>query len=293
MKRGALGKGLDALIPPAAKKDGKGELRERMLVPISKIQPNRKQPRQFFDEDALEDLAESIKQHGVLEPLLVRDMGSHYDIIFGERRWRAARKAGLKEVPAMIMQKDELTEQQIVEIQLIENLQREDINPIEEAQAFERLIREFHMKQDEVAEKVSKSRVYVTNSLRLLKLCPPVQQMVIENKLQTGHARALIPVENAQEQFKIAERIFDERLSVREAERIVRQMDTPARQRRAKKKNEALEASYRELEERVREAIGTRVSIQAKGAEGAGLLEIEFYSGDDLERITDRLMLRA
>ena len=234
------------------------------------------------------ELADSIKQFGVLEPLLVRDKGDYYDIIFGERRWRAARKAGLKEVPVII--RNDLTEQQIVEIQLIENIQRENLNPIEEAMAYERLVKEFHLKQDEIAERVSKSRVAITNAMRLLKLCEKVQQMVIEEKLQTGHARALIPVENEEEQLRLAERIFDEKLSVREAERIVKQLDTPAKQRRMKKQNEALEAVYRDLSERCKNKLGTKVDIVSKGASGAGRIEIEFYSGDDLERITDLLL---
>ena len=292
MKKKGLGKGLDALIPPSAKPGIKKETtktgRERVMVDINRVEPNRSQPRKTFDEDGLLELADSIKQFGILEPLLVRDKGDYYDIIFGERRWRAARKAGLKEVPVMI--RNDLTEQQIVEIQLIENIQRENLNPIEEAQTYERLVKEFHLKQDEIAERVSKSRVAITNAMRLLKLCPEVQQMVIEEKLQTGHARALISVENAEEQLRLAERIFDEKMSVREAEKMVKQLDTPAKQRRIKKQNQALEAVYRELSERCKNKLGTKVEIVPKGAEGAGKIEIEFYSGEDLERITDLLL---
>ena len=292
MKKKGLGRGLDALIPPASKKGTeKGTTKkqtERVMMDINRVEPNRKQPRKTFDEDGLLELADSIKQFGVLEPLLVRDKGDHYDIIFGERRWRAARKAGLKEVPVII--RNDLTEQQIVEIQLIENIQRENLNAIEEAQAYERLVKEFHLKQDEIAERVSKSRVAITNAMRLLKLCAEVQQMVIEEKLQTGHARALIPVENPEEQLRLAERIFDEKLSVREAEKIVKQLDTPAKQRRLKKQNDALEAVYRDLSERCKAKLGTKVEIVSKGANGSGRIEIEFYSGEDLERITDLLL---
>lgn len=293
MKKKGLGKGLDALIPPAVKKDAEKRApkvteRERVMMDINRVEPNRSQPRKTFDEDGLLELADSIRQFGVLEPLLVRDKGTYYDIIFGERRWRAARKAGLKEVPVII--RNDLTEQQIVEIQLIENIQRENLNPIEEAQAYERLVKEFHLKQDEIAERVSKSRVAITNAMRLLKLCPAVQQMVIEEKLQTGHARALIPVENEEEQLKLAERIFDEKLSVREAEKIVKQLDTPSKQRRMKKQNETLDTVYRELSDRCKNKLGTKVNIVSKGAGGAGMIEIEFYSGEDLERITDLLL---
>ena len=292
MKKKGLGKGLDALIPPASKKSagksGTPGTKDRVMMDINRVEPNRSQPRKTFDEDGLLELADSIKQFGILEPLLVRDKGEYYDIIFGERRWRAARKAGLKEVPVIIL--NDLTEQQIVEIQLIENIQRENLNPIEEAQAYERLVKEFHLKQDEIAERVSKSRVAITNAMRLLKLCAEVQQMVIEEKLQTGHARALIPVENAEEQLRLAERIFDEKLSVREAEKIVKQLDTPAKQRRIKKQNEALESVYRDLSERCKNKLGTKVEIVSKGAAGAGRIEIEFYSGEDLERITDLLL---
>ena len=218
---------------------------------------------------------------------MVRHNGNMFEIIAGERRWRASKKAGLKEIPVII--RDDLTEEQIFEIQLIENIQREDLNPIEEALGYERLIKEFHMKQDEVAEKVSKSRVAITNSMRLLKLSPEVQQMVIDEKLTTGHARALIAVEDPDKQIALAERIFDEKLSVREAEKIVKQLDKPVKEKAEKKKNDSLEAVYRDLEERCKNAVGTKVDIISK-EDGAGKIEIEFYTPDDLEKITDRLM---
>ena len=290
-KKRGLGKGLDSLIPPAkgkAAESAAGAGEERTLMSITQIEPNREQPRKHFDEDALEELADSIKQFGVLEPLLVCKRGDYHMIVAGERRWRAARKAGLKELPVIV--RNDLTEREIVEIQLIENIQRRDLNPIEEAQAYERLIKEFHMKQDEVADRVSKSRVYITNSMRLLKLCGEVQQMVIDEMLTTGHARALIPVENTEEQYRLAQKIFDEHLSVRDAEKIVKQLDTPGKLRREQKKNEALEAIYRDLSERLKQTLGTRVDIVSKGNAGGGKLEIEFYSGEDLEKITDKLL---
>ena len=289
-KRG-LGKGIDSLIPvksePEQTSQDIQQEGNKVMVSLSLVEPNRKQPRKSFNEDKLEELADSIKQQGVLIPLMVRHNGNMFEIIAGERRWRASKKAGLKEIPVII--RDDLTEEQIFEIQLIENIQREDLNPIEEALGYERLIKEFHMKQDEVAEKVSKSRVAITNSMRLLKLSPEVQQMVIDEKLTTGHARALISVEDPDKQIALAERIFDEKLSVREAEKIVKQLDKPVKEKVEKKKNDSLEAVYRDLEERCKNAVGTKVDIISK-EDGAGKIEIEFYTLDDLEKITDRLM---
>ena len=289
-KRG-LGKGIDSLIPvksePEQTSQDIQQEGNKVMVSLSLVEPNRKQPRKSFNEDKLEELADSIKQQGVLIPLMVRHNGNMFEIIAGERRWRASKKAGLKEIPVII--RDDLTEEQIFEIQLIENIQREDLNPIEEALGYERLIKEFHMKQDEVAEKVSKSRVAITNSMRLLKLSPEVQQMVIDEKLTTGHARALISVEDPDKQIALAERIFDEKLSVREAEKIVKQLDKPVKEKAEKKKNDSLEAVYRDLEERCKNAVGTKVDIISK-EDGAGKIEIEFYTPDDLEKITDRLM---
>lgn len=289
-KRG-LGKGIDSLIPvksePEQTSQDIQQEGDKVMVSLSLVEPNRKQPRKSFNEDKLEELADSIKQQGVLIPLMVRHNGNMFEIIAGERRWRASKKAGLKEIPVII--RDDLTEEQIFEIQLIENIQREDLNPIEEALGYERLIKEFHMKQDEVAEKVSKSRVAITNSMRLLKLSPEVQQMVIDEKLMTGHARALISVEDSDKQIALAERIFDEKLSVREAEKIVKQLDKPVKEKAEKKKNDSLEAVYRDLEERCKNAVGTKVDIISK-EDGAGKIEIEFYTPDDLEKITDRLM---
>ena len=289
-KRG-LGKGIDSLIPvksePEQTSQDIQQEGDKVMVSLSLVEPNRKQPRKSFNEDKLEELADSIKQQGVLIPLMVRHNGNMFEIIAGERRWRASKKAGLKEIPVII--RDDLTEEQIFEIQLIENIQREDLNPIEEALGYERLIKEFHMKQDEVAEKVSKSRVAITNSMRLLKLSPEVLQMVIDEKLTTGHARALISVEDPDKQIALAERIFDEKLSVREAEKIVKQLDKPVKEKAEKKKNDSLEAVYRDLEERCKNAVGTKVDIISK-EDGAGKIEIEFYTPDDLEKITDRLM---
>ena len=213
-----LGKGLDSLIPktiaePSAQKTE--EKKSETMVKITMVEPNGGQPRKNFDEDSLMELAESIRQFGLLQPILVQDKKDHYEIIAGERRWRAAKIAGLKEIPVIIKK---LTDQEVVEISLIENIQRENLNPIEEAQAYRRLLTEFNLKQDEVAERVSKSRTAVTNSMRLLKLCDEVQQMVVNEMLTTGHARALLAIEDPEEQYRIAQKVFDEKLSVREVE---------------------------------------------------------------------------
>lgn len=302
-KRG-LGRGLDSLIPAGELK--KEEISKtvsnvdksketdinKQLIKITKVEPNREQPRKQFDEDALQELTESIKQVGILEPLLVRNRDDHFEIIAGERRWRAARAAGIKEVPVVI--RNDLTDQQIVEIQLIENIQRENLNPIEEAKAFHRLITEFNLKQDEVAERVSKSRVAITNSMRLLKLADEVQQMVIDGKLTSGHARALVSIDDKKVQTELAEKIFDEKLSVRQAEKLVKDIgkEKPLpKQSVTIDKN--LENIYRELERRCKERTGTKVAITPKGNNGGGKIEIEFYNNDDLEKITHMLLLQG
>ena len=295
LKRG-LGKGLDSLIPtnvmmesevkhatvstassPEEEKDG------TLMVKLSKVEPNREQPRKNFDEDSLQELAESLKQFGMLQPILVQNRGDYYEIIAGERRWRAAKIAGLKEVPVIVR---ELTDQEIVEISLIENIQREDLNPIEEAQAYKRLLTEFHLKQDEVAERVSKSRTAVTNSMRLLKLCDEVQKMVVDDMISTGHARALISIEDPEEQYLIAQKIFDEKLSVREVEKLVKDLHKPPKP--PEEENKTLQAIYQEISERLKQSLSTKVSVSAK-QNGAGKIEIEFYNHEDLERLLERI----
>lgn len=292
-----LGKGLDSLIPNAVgesksnnKKSGVANQNVNeeaagpdTLVKITMVEPNREQPRKNFDEDALMELAESIKQHGLLQPILVQDRKDHYEIIAGERRWRAAKLAGLKEVPVIIKN---LSEQEIVEISLIENIQRENLNPIEEAQAYKKLLNEFNLKQDEVAERVSKSRTAVTNSMRLLKLCDEVQQMVINEMISTGHARALLAIEDPEQQYSIAQRVFDEKLSVREVEKLVKNLNKPEKPK--KEENKALEVIYNDIEEKLKQALSTKVAISSKG-NGAGKIEIEFYSHDDFDRLVEGL----
>ena len=268
-----LGKGLDSLIPNAlgetkTKKEtaakSKTETTEgeepQTLVKITKVEPNREQPRKNFDEDALQELADSIKQFGLLQPILVQDRKDYYEIIAGERRWRAAKLAGLKEVPVIIRN---YTEQEIVEISLIENIQREDLNPIEEAQAYKRLLTEFHLKQDEVAERVSKSRAAVTNSIRLLKLNEEVQRMVVDEMISTGHARALLAVENPEEQYNLAQRIFDEKLSVRDVEKLVKNLHKPAKSKKVDDKT--MQVIYQDIEEKLKQKLGRKVTVTSKG----------------------------
>lgn len=275
------------MIPPVKneKKSEKGDPAKgpETLVNITKVEPNREQPRKNFDEDALLELSESIKQYGLLQPILVQDRKDYYEIIAGERRWRAAKLAGLKQVPVIIKN---LTDQEIVEISLIENIQRENLNPIEEAQAYKRLLNEFHLKQDEVAERVSKSRTAVTNSMRLLKLSDDVQRMVIDEMITTGHARALLGVEDPAEQYNLAQRIFDEKLSVREVEKIVKNMGKPVKPKKEKVVDKSMQVIYDDISEKLKTQLGTKVNIVPK-EDGSGKIEIEFYSHDELDRILD------
>lgn len=288
-KRGGLNgkKGLATLIPTDEDVSVKPGSKDGVIVVnISEVEPNREQPRRNFDEDKLQELAESIKTHGVIQPLLVvkkkdAKKQDYYMIVAGERRWRAANIAGLKEVPVIIR---ELSDKEIVEISLIENIQREDLNPIEEAQTYKRLLDEFHMKQDEIAERVSKNRTTITNSIRLLKLCDKVQQMLIDDKLTTGHARALIGVEDKEQQLILAEKVFDEKLSVREIEKLVKNLGKTKEQ--PEKKKQQLEYIYQEYEGKLKEILSTKATIASK-ENGSGKIEIEFFSHEELDRIME------
>ena len=285
LKRGLnKGKGLAALIDTENVKDtGKGNSTNDgvLMLNISEVEPNREQPRKNFDEDELQELAESIKQHGVISPLLVVKRDGYYEIVAGERRWRAATIAGLKEVPVIVR---DLTEQEILEISIIENLQRVDLNPIEEALAYKRLMTEFNLTQDEVAEKVSKSRTAIANSVRLLKLSNDVQQMLIDDMISSGHARALLGIENEEEQFIHAQRVFDEKLSVRDIEKIVKNR---SKEKVEKKKIETQFTNvYTDIETKLKDRLSTKVKVTGK-ENGSGKIEIEFFSGDELERILD------
>lgn len=297
VRKNGLGKGLDSLIPSTghkktapAKPEVKKEVvvekvikKEEVMVKITEVEPNREQPRKNFNEDALLELADSIKQFGIIQPLVVQKQDDYYEIIAGERRWRAAKLAGLKEVPVIIKN---YTEQERVEIALIENIQREDLNPIEEAMAFKRLLTEFDLKQDELAERVSKSRTAVTNSMRLLKLDERVQQMVVDEKISTGHARALLAVGDKEQQYNLANKIFDEKLSVRETERLMKNLQKEKKDKKDQKtENEFI---YKGIEEKIKMILGTKVTVNHK-KNNKGRIEIEYYSNEELERIMDLL----
>ncbi|BBF44599.1 chromosome (plasmid) partitioning protein ParB [Lachnospiraceae bacterium KM106-2] len=290
-KRG-LGKGLDSMIPNMMESKEKKnpenniEVNSETLVDINKVEPNKDQPRKNFDEDALLELADSIKQYGVIQPLVVHKKEKTFEIIAGERRWRAARLAGLKKVPVIVK---EYTKQEIMEIALIENIQREDLNPIEEAIAYQRLIEEYHLKQDEVAERVAKSRTAITNSMRLLKLDKKVQEMLVEDMISSGHARALIPIDDGQKQYQVATQIFDHKLSVRETEKLVKTIleDKPSKEKTNKNQiSERESILLKDIEEKMKKIIGTKVSINKK-SKNKGKIEIEYYSDEDLERIIE------
>lgn len=296
IKKKGLGKGLDSLIPDnksmksvtsektvESKEDAAAKSGVQVMK-INEVEPNRDQPRKNFDEDALLELSDSIKQFGVLQPLLVRKRKDYYEIIAGERRWRAAKLAGVKEVPVI---EKEYTDQEILEIGLIENIQRENLNPIEEAIAYKRLLEEFNLKQDEVAERVSKSRTAVTNSMRLLKLSDKVQQMIIDDMISTGHARELLAIDDPELQYTLANKIFDEKLSVRETEKLVKEIKNPKKPK--EKKPVANSFIYQDLEEKMKSVFGTKVSIASKG-KGKGKIEIEYYSDDELEHLFDMMM---
>ncbi len=277
------GKGLGALIDTNVEKPQINEKVKDSIVMmnISKVEPNKSQPRKNFNEDALNELADSIKEHGIIEPLIVQDRKSYYEIIAGERRWRAANIAGLTEVPIIIK---DLTELEIVELALIENIQREDLNAIEEAHAYRRLIEEFNLKQDEVAEKVSKSRTVITNTMRLLKLCNDVQQMLIDEMISPGHARALLGVEDPKLQYILAQQVFDQKMSVRETEKAVKNLGKEKVER--DRKTVQISDAYKSYENKLKDKLGTKVAVSLKD-NGSGKIEIEFYSNDDFERIMD------
>lgn len=292
-RKKGLGRGLNTLIPSAPIPEKNLQNKEdnlinesknsEMTLPIHKIEPNPDQPRNQFDEDSLQELADSIQQYGILQPLLVKKKDKYYEIIAGERRWRAAKIAGLEEVPVIIREYDD---HEIVEIALIENIQREDLSPIEEAMAYQRLMKEHHLKQDEIAEKVSKSRAAITNSLRLLKLDPRVQNMLEEEMISSGHARALLAIHDGDLQYEIAVKVFDEKLSVRDIEKMVKIMNQPKKEK--EKTEDQYQFLYKDLEETMKQVLGSKVSIKNK-KNNKGKIEIEYYSRDELERIVDMI----
>lgn len=293
MKKGlgkGLGKGLDSMIPDKIQETKEllqeSKSKKEIVVDIHKVEPNKGQPRKLFNEDALLDLADSIKQYGIIQPIVVQKKEDYYQIIAGERRWRAAKLAGLKEVPVIIK---EYTPQEVMEIALIENIQREDLNAIEEAMAYQKLIAEFALKQDELAERVSKSRAAIANSMRLLKLGEKVQQMLIDDMISSGHARALLAIEDLDDQYNIATQVFDYKLSVRETEKLVKKVldgnvEKPTKSETKLSEQEML--ILKEIEEKMRKITGTKVSI-SKNHKQKGKIEIEYYSNDELERLVE------
>ena len=292
VKNKGLGRGLGALlgeeaeitkrkepVKSAEKKAESGEI----LVKIRLIEPNRSQPRKNFDAEELETLAESIRQHGVIQPLIVTKEGEHYQIVAGERRWRAARLAGLREVPVIVR---DYAEQKAAEVSLIENIERKDLNPVEEAQAFKKLIEDYNLTQEELSDRMSRSRTSITNSLRLLKLPAEVQELLAAGKISQGHAKVLLGMENDEAETELARRIAEEELSVRETEEAVRLWANPRKPRTVKKlKNEA---AYRKTASDLTEKLGTKVRINRK-SEHAGKIEIDYYSLDDLERVISHI----
>lgn len=297
-KKTGLGKGLGAFFGediveeslkvsssenPVALKEEE-ESGKELFIKVNQIEPNKEQPRKLFEEEQLNELADSISKYGVLQPLLVQKKGELFEIIAGERRWRAARLAGLKEVPVVIR---EYSKQEAMEIALIENVQREDLNPIEEAMAYQQLIEEFELKQDEIATRVSKSRAAVTNSLRLLRLDKRVQDMLVNGDISSGHARAILAIEDGDYQYEIAEKTVKEHLSVREIEKLVKLLSKPKKEKQEKNKNdESLEVIFQNLEERMKSIMGTKVCINKKD-KNKGRIEIEYYSVIELERIVE------
>ena len=295
IKKG-LGRGLDMLIPKEdthsrmdeSKREESSQAEENDIkydveIDIRKIEPNREQPRKQFDEDAIEDLAESIKQFGVIQPLIVKKKHDYYEIIAGERRWRASKKAGLKKVPVIIKEYDD---REILKISLIENLQREDLNPIEEAQAYQKLQEEYGLKQDEIAASVSKSRTAITNTMRLLKLDERVQKMVMDNLISSGHGRTLIPVEDKEMQYETACKIMDENLSVREAEQLVKKILNHKEEDKKEEKQTERNEMFHFFETRMKDILGSKVTIKNR-KNNKGRIEIEYYSEDELERLID------
>ena len=284
-KKFALGRGLDALISTEeVKTAGSSSINE---IELSKISVNPNQPRREFDPVALQELADSIAEIGIIQPITLRQLSEDsYQIIAGERRYRASIQAGLKSIPAYIRTADD---ENVMEMALIENIQREDLNPVEEAMAYQRLIKEYDLKQDEVAERVSKSRTAITNSIRLLKLDERVQNMLIQESISSGHARALLGIEDLEKQYNMAQKVFDEKLSVRETEKLVKKVQKEKEEVEKTKMDKQLEIVYQDLEEKMKQILGTKVSINAKD-ENKGKIEIEYYNKEDLDRLIDMIL---
>jgi len=280
-KKLALGKGLGALIPEI---ETVGE-KNLIYCGIEEIRPNRSQPRKYFDEAKLEELAESIKEKGILEPLIVRKTQDGYELIVGERRWRAAQKAGIREVPVIVKEADK---REILELSLIENLQREDLNPIEEAEAYKKLIEDFNLSHEELSKRIGKERTTITNTLRLLKLPPEIKEYIIKNQITSGHARAILGLESKEKQLQLCELIINKSLSVRGAELIAKRWLGKSKRGPSGKKKGDLDIQIKNLQDSLRKRLGTKVTIHTKGNKGK--IDIEYYSFDDLERIVETIL---
>lgn len=280
-KKFALGKGLDALIPSEGKSKN-----DNLLIPINKIKSNSQQPRKAFDNESIVELAESIKHHGIIQPLILKKSGDDYVIIAGERRWRAAKMVGIKEVPAIIM---ELTDKEILEVSLIENIQREDLNPIEEAMSYKKLLEDFNITQDDLSKRIGKSRSTITNSIRLTNLDERVQEYLIEGVLSEGHGRTLLAVKDNDLQYELAQRVIDDGISVRELERIIKNINNEKDKNRNKGTEKELNPYYKDVVNKLQNYFGTKVSLCNK--KNKGLIEIEYYSEEDLQRIIDIINL--
>lgn len=279
-----MGRGLSALISTASSPQDSEEVRE---IEIDLIRPGQQQPRTHFNEAKLEELAQSIRASGIIQPLLVRRHGGLFELVAGERRWRAAQLAGLTRVPAIVR---EIADENLLELALIENIQRQELNAVEEANAYKRLIESLGLTQDEVAQRVGRDRTFITNYLRILRLPTEIQTLLEQEKLSFGHARALLGVAEPHLQRRLAQRIFKNNWSVRETERRIRQMSSPPGQKAAKPSTQTEDPNVRAAETKLRRVLGTQVRIVAAGSGSPGRIEIEFYSSQDLSRLYDLIV---
>ncbi|GIM28973.1 chromosome partitioning protein ParB [Clostridium polyendosporum] len=281
-KKFGLGKGLGALIPEDNLLEEENKKEQKVLIPLNKIKTNENQPRKYFDNEKIAELSESIKQHGIIQPLILKKEDDVYMIIAGERRWRAAKQIGLKEVPAIIM---DINDRELLEISLIENIQREDLNPIEEAIAYQRLLNDFQLTQGELSERIGKSRTTITNTMRLLNLDERVQNYIIEGILSEGHGRAILGLQDNSKQYEISQKVIDEGLSVRETEKFIKIINENKEEKKIKENNNQLDRYYNDIKDKLQGHLGTKVNISDRN--NRGKIEIEYYSQEDLQRILD------
>lgn len=280
-KKFGLGKGLNALIPNDYEELTE-EKSSQTLITLNEIKANREQPRKSFDNEKILELSQSIKNHGIIQPLILKKQDDFYVIIAGERRWRAAKLAGLKEVPAIIM---DITDRELLELSLIENIQREDLNPIEEGKAFKKLLEDFSLTQESLSETLSKSRTSITNTMRLLNLDDRVQEYIIDGVISEGHGRTLLGIKEKDLQYELAQKVIDDKISVRELEKIVRNITDIKSEKKIEKNTKDLSIYYKDIRDRLENYFGTKVNIEKK--KNKGKIEIEYYSEEDLQRILD------